>query len=203
MDAAPRCTQDARDLALFDFDGTITTRETFPDFIRHAIPPRRRTLGVALFAPLVVGYRLKLVPVHALRTALVRYAFRGVPMAAVEAAGASLAADLLPTLVRPEMQARIDWRAMGWAVEVSLRFTLDKTNPRAFDEFLHALRQVPEVIEIQSFLGSVDWRASVIARDMAHWQQVYRDRILTLPHLAELDALMLVATIKDSGELAL
>jgi Lrp/AsnC family transcriptional regulator len=101
------------------------------------------------------------------------------------------------------VQARIDWRAMGWAVEVSLRFTLDKTNPRAFDELLAALREVPEVIEIQSFLGSVDWRASVIAKDMAHWQQVYRDRILTLPHIAELDALMLVATIKDSGELAL
>lgn len=101
------------------------------------------------------------------------------------------------------VQARIDWRAMGWAVEVSLRFTLDKTNPRAFDEFLTALREVPEVIEIQSFLGSVDWRASVIARDMAHWQQVYRDRILTLPHIAELDALMLVATIKDSEELSL
>ncbi|ODT61719.1 MULTISPECIES: Lrp/AsnC family transcriptional regulator [Paracoccus] len=101
------------------------------------------------------------------------------------------------------IQARIDWRAMGWEVEVSLRFTLDKTDPRAFDQFLAALREVPEVIEIQSFLGSVDWRASVIARDMAHWQQVYRDRILTLPHIAELDALMLVATIKDSGELAL
>ena len=101
------------------------------------------------------------------------------------------------------IQTRIDWRALGYEVQVSLRFTLDKTNPRAFDEFVAALRQVPEVIEIQSFLGSVDWRASVIARDMAHWQQVYRDRILTLPHIAELDALMLVATIKDSGELAL
>ncbi len=101
------------------------------------------------------------------------------------------------------IQTRIDWRALGWAVEVSLRFTLDKTNPRAFDEFVAALREVPEVIEIQSFLGSVDWRASVIARDMAHWQQVYRDRILTLPHIAELEALMLVATIKDSAELPL
>ena len=101
------------------------------------------------------------------------------------------------------VQARIDWRAMGWAVEVSLRFTLDKTNPRAFDEFVAALRQVPEVIEIQSFLGSVDWRASVIARDMAHWQQVYRDRILTLPHVSDSDALMLVSTIKDAAELPL
>ena len=99
--------------------------------------------------------------------------------------------------------AVIDWRALGYAVEVSLRFTLDKTNPRAFDEFVAALRQVPEVIEIQSFLGSVDWRASVIARDMAHWQQVYRDSILTLPHVSDSDALMLVSTIKDVQELPL
>lgn len=101
------------------------------------------------------------------------------------------------------VRARIDWRALGWEVQVSLRFTLDKTNPRAFDEFLAAARQVPEVTEIQSFLGSVDWRLSVIARDMAHWQQVYRDRILTLPHIADIDALMLVSTIKDSEDLAL
>ena len=119
MDGAPRSTQDARDLALFDFDGTITTRETFPDFIRRAIPPRRRALGTAVFAPLLIGYKLKLVPVHALRTALVRYAFSRVPLAEVEAAGASLAADLLPTLVRPAMQARIDWhRARGDTVVV-------------------------------------------------------------------------------------
>ena len=31
-------------------------------------------------------------------------------------------------------RAVIDWRKLGYEVEVSLRFTLDKTNPRAFDE---------------------------------------------------------------------
>ncbi len=99
--------------------------------------------------------------------------------------------------------ARIDWRALGFEVEVSLRFTLDKTAPRAFDAFLAAARAVPEVTEIQTFLGSVDFRLSVIARDMAHWQEVYRDRILALPHVADSDALMLVSTIKDSAELPL
>jgi Lrp/AsnC family transcriptional regulator len=99
--------------------------------------------------------------------------------------------------------ARIDWRALGWEVEVSLRFTLDKTNPRAFDEFILAAREVPEVIEIQSFLGQTDLRLNVIARDMQHYQEIYRDRILALPHIADLDALMLVATIKDSAELPL
>ncbi len=101
------------------------------------------------------------------------------------------------------IESRIDWRALGYEVQVSLRFTLDKTDPRAFDDFLAAARLVPEVTEIQTFLGSVDLRLSVIARDMAHWQQVYRDSILTLPHVLDSDALMLVSTIKDVQELPL
>ncbi len=97
--------------------------------------------------------------------------------------------------------AVIDWRALGWEVEVSLRFTLDKTAPRAFDEFIAAAREVAEVIAIETFLGRVDVRLNVIARDMAHYQEVYRRRILTLPHIADIEALMLVATIKDDTAL--
>lgn len=95
----------------------------------------------------------------------------------------------------------IDWVKLGYAVEVSLRFTLEKTNPRAFDEFIAAARKIPEVLAIQTFLGRVDVRLSVIARDMAHYQSLYRDRILTLPHIADLEALMHVATIKTAETL--
>ena len=100
-------------------------------------------------------------------------------------------------------QAVVDWRALGYGVEVSLRFTLDKTNPRAFDEFLAAARNVPEVVGIETFLGRVDVRLNIIARDMQHYQRIYRDRILTLPHIAEVEALMLVSTIKETAGLAL
>ena len=100
-------------------------------------------------------------------------------------------------------QAVIDWRKLGYAVEVSLRFTLDKTNPRAFDEFIDAARRVPEVLAIETFLGRVDVRLNVIARDMAQYQEIYRARILALPHIAEVEALMLIATIKDGEGLPL
>jgi Lrp/AsnC family transcriptional regulator len=100
-------------------------------------------------------------------------------------------------------RAVIDWRALGYAVEVSLRFTLDKTDPRAFDTFIAAAREVPEVVAIETFLGRVDVRLNVIARDMAHYQEVYRSRILTLPHIADIEALMLIATIKDGEGLPL
>lgn len=91
----------------------------------------------------------------------------------------------------------VDWPALGYEVEVSLRFTLDKTQSRAFDDFLASAREVPEVIEIQTFLGRVDVRLSVIARDMSHYQQLYRDRILTLPHIADIEALMQIAQVKS------
>ena len=105
-------------------------------------------------------------------------------------------------VVRGE-RAVIDWRKLGYAVEVSLRFTLDKTNPRAFDEFIAAARLVPEVVGIETFLGRVDVRLNVIARDMAQYQEIYRTRILALPHIAEVEALMLIATIKESEGLPL
>ncbi|MFC2969319.1 Lrp/AsnC family transcriptional regulator [Acidimangrovimonas pyrenivorans] len=100
-------------------------------------------------------------------------------------------------------QAVLDWRALGYEVEVSLRLTLDKTQPRAFEEFIAAARLVPEVIEIQTFLGQVDLRLNLVARDMAHYQEVYRDRILALPHIADIEALMHVTSIKASEALPL
>ena len=99
--------------------------------------------------------------------------------------------------------AVVDWAALGYTVEVSLRITLDKTQGNAFDRFLDEARKLPEVIEIQTFLGRVDVRLSVIARDMAHYQQIYRAGILTLPHIADIEALMHVARIKSDEALPL
>lgn len=101
------------------------------------------------------------------------------------------------------VQAIINWGALGYTVEVSLRVTLDKTQSRAFDEFIEEARKIPEVSEIHTFLGRVDVRLAVLARDMAHYQEIYKMRILTLPHIADIEALMQVAAIKSSEDLPL
>ena len=91
----------------------------------------------------------------------------------------------------------IDPRALGFDVSVSLRITLDKTNRSAFDEFIAAAREVPEIDAVQVLLGRVDVRLNVLARDLAEYQTIYRDRILTLPHILDIEALMLVAEVKS------
>jgi Lrp/AsnC family transcriptional regulator len=100
-------------------------------------------------------------------------------------------------------QIVIDWSKLGYEVAVSLRITLDKTIARAFDEFLAAARAVPEVIEIQTFLGRVDVRLSLIARDLADYQRIYREDVLILPHIADIEALMTVANVKADDRLPL
>lgn len=100
-------------------------------------------------------------------------------------------------------EALIDWHALGYAVEVSLRVTLDKAAGNAFDAFIAAARGIAEVDEIQTFLGRVDVRLNVLARDMQHYQEIYRNRILKLPHIADIEPLMLVANLKVSESLPL
>lgn len=100
-------------------------------------------------------------------------------------------------------EAVINWKALGFDVAVSLRVTLDKTAPRAFDDFIEQARTVPEVIEIQTFLGQVDVRLHLVARDLPHWQSIYREQILVLPHIADIEALMTVASVKSDEALPL
>lgn len=101
-------------LALFDFDGTITTRETFGDFMRCAVTPLRRALGAPLFAPMLAGYKLGLVSGTRIRHHVAAFGFRGVPAAHAHAAGERFAAEFLPGLLRPEAMQRTAWhRAQG------------------------------------------------------------------------------------------
>jgi len=46
-------------------------------------------------------------------------------------------------------------------------------------------------------------RLSLVTRDLPHYQQVYRDQILTLPHIADIEALMTVSTVKADRVLPL
>ena len=96
-------------LALFDFDGTITTKETFPDFMRLAVSPIRLAFGTALLAPLIVCYRLGLLPGTLVRAVIVRFGLSGVKLAHVQAVAAEFASNAIPALLRPEAMARIEW----------------------------------------------------------------------------------------------
>lgn len=97
------------DLALFDFDGTVTTRETFADFIRFAAPASRTRVGGVALAPMVIGYRLGWISGHRIGAVAIRMGLSGLRHDLLVEQGQRFARERIPPLLRPEMMARIDW----------------------------------------------------------------------------------------------
>lgn len=96
-------------LALFDFDGTITTRETMPDFIRYSVSRRRLLLGQIILAPLVIGYKFGFISGSLVRRVIVRFAYTGMSRENLSVLGKGFATGYLPKVLREEAMQRIMW----------------------------------------------------------------------------------------------
>ena len=94
-------------LALVDFDHTVTTCDTYARFLRGIATPRQLAAAKWQVGPWLAGYRLGLVSAAALRIRVTRMAFAGRTPAEVADAGTRYAAEVLPGLQRPEMMERI------------------------------------------------------------------------------------------------
>src|SRR5580765_7966030 len=106
-------------LALFDFDGTITSSDTWTPFMRFAVRPARLLVGQVLLAPVVVGHRLGMITASRGREMAARVAFQGEEAAAMHQLGAEYATTALPAALRQSAQERIEWhKAQGDEVVV-------------------------------------------------------------------------------------
>lgn len=96
-------------LALFDFDGTITHRAMFQPFLEFAVPPKRRLLGSLVLAPILIGYKLRLVPGNVIRACAVRVGLAGMDASQASEQGRRFARDVLPGVLRDVALERIRW----------------------------------------------------------------------------------------------
>jgi phosphatidylglycerophosphatase C len=117
--------RDRTNLALFDFDGTITERDTFSSFIRFAVRGHRIVLGTVPLSPVVFCYRLGLIAAHRARPIVSRVGFQGEPADSVRRAGRRFAADVLPGVVRRHALERIHWHQRHGDTVVVVSASLD------------------------------------------------------------------------------
>ena len=113
------------DLALFDFDGTITIKGTYPGFVRFAVRRRRKVIGGLILSPLIVGYRCRLVSDRTIRKAMSRLGFWAEEPARVRRLGERYAEEVLPNLIRPVALERITWHKARGDLVVVVSASLD------------------------------------------------------------------------------
>ena len=106
-------------LALFDFDGTITKTDTFSGFLRFAVRRRRIVLGALPLSPLAIGYRLGLIAAHQARPIVSRVGLQGESADSLRQLGRQYAVGVLPSVIRKRALERIQWhQAQGDGVVV-------------------------------------------------------------------------------------
>ncbi|USH04467.1 HAD-IB family hydrolase [Grimontia kaedaensis] len=90
-------------LALFDFDGTITTEDTFTAFLFYATSKPRLAIGFALVWPVILLYKLGLLPARKTRPVLAYVAFWRRREKEVDVIANRFAAEYLPAALRPDV----------------------------------------------------------------------------------------------------
>ncbi len=96
-------------LALFDFDGTITTEDTYTKFLLFSVSKVRLLLGGLLVLPVILLYKLGWLPASKTRPVLSKFAFWGRKTSEVQALAEQFVFEYLPGVIREQAIEQINW----------------------------------------------------------------------------------------------
>ena len=97
-----------RRIDFFDFDGTITAKDTLLEFIRFSKGTMRFTLGFLINSPWLVAMRLKLISNQAAKERILTFFFGKQTLSSFEQQCSAFSSDVLPGLIRPKALAEIN-----------------------------------------------------------------------------------------------
>lgn len=88
-------------IALFDFDGTITRKDSLLEFIRFTRGTARFYMGFILLSPLLVAMKARFLSNQQGKEFVLRYFFGGTPKAVFDSWCQEFAHSRIPAIVRP------------------------------------------------------------------------------------------------------
>jgi phosphatidylglycerophosphatase C len=107
------------DIAFFDFDGTITTRDSMMDFLIYAAGYGRFVLGMLILSPALLAYTCKLIPNWRAKEIVLSHFFRSWDLEEFQALASKYARERLPRIIGAAAMDRIAWhKARGDRVVV-------------------------------------------------------------------------------------
>lgn len=109
----------SRRIAFFDFDGTITTKDTLLEMIRYSFGPGKFMLGFLLNSPFIVAYMLGLIGNHVAKQQVLRFFFGKLSTEKFNALCREYAEEAIPLVLRGKAMKEIEkLRSIGASVIV-------------------------------------------------------------------------------------
>lgn len=88
-------------IAFFDFDGTITTKDTLLEVIKYQKGKVDFYIGFLLNAPFLIGLKMKLVSNQAAKERMLGYFFKGMELKSFQLGCDEFIDNALPAMIRP------------------------------------------------------------------------------------------------------
>lgn len=112
-------TEKKQGLVLFDFDGTLTRKDTLPDFIQFACGRWHYYWGLVCLAPWLILYVVKLMPNDKAKEKMLGHFFRGWDAKRFNAAAKEYSLNKIEPLLRPKAKQAIEeYRQQGAKIVV-------------------------------------------------------------------------------------
>jgi len=97
-----------RRIAFLDFDGTITFKDSFLEFIKYAKGNAAFYRGFILNSPMLIAYKLKIISNQKAKEGILKYFFGQMPYKEFEELCKNFSKEKLPSLIRPKAAAEIE-----------------------------------------------------------------------------------------------
>jgi len=96
-------------IAFFDFDGTITSQDSYLRFLIYSSSWFYCALALLILFPVIVGYVLGLIDNSLAKALTLRWFYTGFSKARLEELGEKFCSEIIPAIVRPKALSKIQW----------------------------------------------------------------------------------------------
>lgn len=94
-------------IAFFDFDGTLTTKDTLIEFIRFTCGRTAFITGFLMNSPFLAAYKLKLISNQRAKEKIISHYFKHTPLHTFQHWCDAFGTEALPRLIRPKAQVEL------------------------------------------------------------------------------------------------
>lgn len=96
-------------VAFFDFDGTITTKDSFLEFIAFSKGRHSLYKGILRYTPSILAYKMGCLSGHKLKERFITYFYKDLSIEIFSKKATQFVTEYIETIVRPNAMARIKW----------------------------------------------------------------------------------------------
>jgi phosphatidylglycerophosphatase C len=96
-------------LALFDFDGTITKKDSLIQFIRFGMDDAKFIWGMAVLFPMLIAYKLKFIQNYKAKQYMVAHFFNGMSEQRFNQVANEYSLNHIQSILRPKAMEKIAW----------------------------------------------------------------------------------------------